>query len=141
MAPDSPVQPRMAFTDAERQQGRVRRLGAPAMSAARRIGVWMPPIQKLDQNVLEHFALGVGARQSAQLHDGLNLLGENTTPAIGFRLGRQDRVHDRLLVVARQQPLAIVSHHWAAAFAMAARTSAFALSRSWPECWRQKPTA
>jgi hypothetical protein len=79
--------------------------------------------------VLERFALGVQARQAAIRHDGLDLLGEDATPAIGFRLGRQDGVHDRLLVATSPQLLDIVSHHQAA-LAIAARTSAFAFSRS-----------
>jgi hypothetical protein len=44
----------------------------------------MRRVQKLDQGVLKCFALGVGARQAAYFHDGLNLLGEDAPPAIRF---------------------------------------------------------
>jgi hypothetical protein len=59
-------------------------------------------IQILDHDVLEGFALS-----DARLHDGLDLLGEDATPPMGFRLG-QDRVHDRLLVVAQQSDETLV---------------------------------
>jgi hypothetical protein len=59
-------------------------------------------VQIFDSNVLERFALGVMPRQAAQSRDDIDLLGESAPPAIGFRLGRQDGVHDRLLVGAQQ---------------------------------------
>jgi hypothetical protein len=112
-------------------------LWAAAMGAAVRIG---RPIQKLDHDVLERGAL-VGAREAAQLHDGLDLLGEDATSVRGFHLGGQEGVNDLLFVGARPQPFDIISHHWAAGLAIAARTKFFASSRSQPECSRQKMTA
>jgi hypothetical protein len=61
--------------------------------------------------VRERLALGFSPRQPPHGHDDLALHGEGAVPVIGFRLGRQDRVSDRLLVVASPQPHGIVGHH------------------------------
>jgi hypothetical protein len=60
------------------------------------------PIRELDHDVLKRFALSVGAQQATV---SIFFLGEGAPPAIGFRLGPQDGVHDLLFVGARPQPL------------------------------------
>jgi hypothetical protein len=100
----------MTLADAERQ-GRVWRLGAATVTAAGRIGIGMRRVRVFNDDVLERFMLGVALSQAAHFHDGVDLLGEGATPAMGFRLGGQGGVNDLLFVGARPQPLAIVSHH------------------------------
>jgi hypothetical protein len=72
------------------------------MRANTRTSLRVCVVQIFDQDVSERLLLGIGARQAAHLDDGLNLLSDETTPAIGFRLGRKDGVHDRPLVVPQQ---------------------------------------
>jgi hypothetical protein len=70
----------------------------------------MRRVEELDENNVERFALGVMPRQAEQLHDGLDLLGEDAPPTIGFRLGRQDGVDYSLLVVAQESDETLVSY-------------------------------
>jgi hypothetical protein len=101
----------MALADPDRQQGCVRHLGPATVTAARRIGVRVRPIQELDHDVLKRFALSVGARHAAYFHNGLYFLGEGAPPAIGsVSATRMASMTSCLLARARSQ-LDIVSHH------------------------------
>jgi hypothetical protein len=47
----------------------------------------MRRVRVFNEDVLERFMLGVALSQAAHSHDGVDLLGEGATPAMGFRLG------------------------------------------------------
>ena len=96
------MKPRMAIADPKRKSRRQRQIGPAAVRANTRIRVGMGLIQILDHDVPERLGLSARARQAAHLHDGFDLLREETTPAIGLRLGHDEGVDDRLPIIAQQ---------------------------------------
>ena len=54
-----------------------------------------------DHEVPERLGFSVTPREAAHLHDRLDGLSEETTKAIGFRLGLEEGVDDRLPVIAQ----------------------------------------
>ena len=58
----------MSLAPPDRQQGRVRRLGPGAMSAAARIGVGVGGVEAVNEDGLKSGALGFGSRQAANPH-------------------------------------------------------------------------
>jgi hypothetical protein len=67
------MQPGMPGTDADRQQGLVRRLCPAAMSAAVRVGVEMTRVEELSDEVVVGDAFRFGAGEAADLDDAGDL--------------------------------------------------------------------
>ena len=72
-----------------------------AVRANARIGVRVALVNICDHHLLERQARR-RAESGREFSRWSRPLGEDAPSAIGFRLGRQDGVHDRLLVVAQQ---------------------------------------
>lgn len=94
--------PRTMIADSKRQSRRKRQIGPAAVRANTRISRGKGLIQILDDDVPERLGLSGRPRQAAHLHNDLDPLGQETTPAIGLRLGLQEGVNDGLPVVAQQ---------------------------------------
>lgn len=88
----------MTVADPKRQSRRQRQVGPAAVRANTGIRLGMSLIQIVDHDVPKCVGLSIQARQAAHLHNGIDLLSQETTPAVRYRLGLEESVDDPCLL-------------------------------------------